>query len=573
MSLTKVSYSMIYGEITNVLDYGADNTGANATATTAAFVAAFATGRNVYAPKGTYAINSSIQIPGLSFLLGDGINQTIIQSTCATNTVTFKIGQQGAAGVTIGGGIKNLSLVLNISGQIGIKLISTSQTELENLYIQGSLPTPNTDIGIIISASNTGSYFNTLKNINIQYTDICYKNQTTVADGNSYVTSNTYINCCALTQTTNTNGIGFYFPGKDGEGSTFLNGNIEACKQGILFSGDVANPTDGTSWFGMRFEANTSDIDFSAASNNNAFFGYGNGPSTFGSFIPKNGNMIVRDSRINRVPIWAPFGTYGATNINVGGTDAFKTNNNTAQNNLVMGYNVTPLFTSGVSNTFIGATSGALLTSGGNNTALGTNTLSSVATTSGNTGIGAGAGVLATGSENTFLGNISGLGATSGSNNLVLGYQAGNGANKLFDLVSESNRIILGDTRITNAYVNVAWTVVSDVRDKTDIQDISYGLDFVSKLKPVKFKRDDRSRYEDGVSDGTKKDVKFTHGFLSQDVIDVEKSCGATDETLLIADNESPDNLKLKESALIPALVKAIQEFKTEFDAYKASHP
>jgi hypothetical protein len=571
MSLTKVSYSMIYGEITNVLDYGADNTGV--ADSRAAFVAAFATGRNVYAPKGTYKILGNVQIPGLLFLLGDGVNQTIIQSTCNANTVCFTIGQQGAAGVTIGGGIKNLSLVLNTSGSIGIKLISTSQTELENLYIQGSLPTPNTDIGIIISASNTGSYFNTLKNINIQYTDICYKNQTTVADGNSYVTSNTYINCCALTQTTNTNGIGFYFPAKDGEGSTFLNGNIEACKQGILFSNDVANPTDGTSWFGMRFEANTSDIDFSLASNNNAFFGYGNGPSTFGSFIPKNGNMTVRDSRINRVPIWTPFGTYGSTNINVGGTDAFKTNNNTAQNNLVVGYNVTPLFTSGVSNTFIGAVSGAALTSGDSNTALGTNTLSSVVTTSGNTGIGAGAGVSTTGAQNTFLGTIAGLGATTGNNNLVLGYQAGNGTYNLFNLTTESDRIIVGDTRATNAYVNVAWTVVSDARDKTDIQDISYGLDFISKLKPVKFKRDDRSRYENGTSTGDKKDNKFTIGFIAQDVIEAEKFCGATDETLFIADNESPDNLKLKESAIIPALVKAMQELKEEFDAYKASHP
>jgi hypothetical protein len=441
------------------------------------------------------------------------------------------------------------------------------------LYIQGSLPLPNADIGIIISASNTGSYFNTLQNINIQYTDICYKNQTTVADGNSYVTSNTYINCCALTQITATNGIGFYFPGLDGEGSTFLNGNIEACKQGILFSNDVAKPTNGTSWFGMRFEANTSDIDFSVASNNNAFFGYGNGPSTFGSFIPKNGNMTVRDSRINRVPIWTPFGTYGATNINVGGATAFSTNDVTAQNNLVVGYNVTPLITSGVSNTFIGAISGAALTSGSNNTALGTNTLSSLVTTSGNTGIGAGAGVLATGSENSFFGNIAGLGATTGNNNLVLGYQAGNGTNKLFDLVTESNRVIVGATRITNAYVNVAWTIVSDARDKIEIQDISYGLDFISKLKPVKFKRDDRSRYEDGTSTGDKKDNKFTIGFIAQDVIEAEKSCGATDETLFIADNESPDNLKLKESAIIPALVKAIQELKTEFEVYKSSHP
>lgn len=571
MSLTKVSYSMISGEITNVLDFGADNTGV--VDSRAAFVAAFAIGRNVYAPKGTYKILGNVQIPGLSFLLGDGLNSTIIQSTCDANTVCFTIGQQGAAGQTYGGGIKNLSLVLNTSGSIGIKLISTSQTTLENLYIQGSLPLPNADIGIVISASNTGSYFNTLKNINIQYTDICYKNETTVADGNSYVTSNTYINCCALTLITATNGIGFYFPGLDGEGSTFLNGNIEACKQGILFSNNVAKPTNGTSWFGMRFEANTSDIDFSLASNNNAFFGFGNGPSNFGSFIPKNGNMLVRDGRVTRVPIWTPFGAFGATNINVGGANAFSTNDPTALNNLVVGFDVTPLITSGVSNTFIGAISGAALTSGNNNTALGTNTLSSVATTDGNTGVGAGAGVLTTGSQNTFLGNIAGLGATTGSNNLVLGYQAGNGTFNLFNLVTESNRVIVGDTRITNAYVNVPWTIVSDARDKTDIQDISYGLDFVSKLKPVKFKRDDRSRYEDGVSDGTKKDAQFTHGFLSQDVIDAEKSSGATDETLFIADNESPDNLKLKESALIPALVKAIQELKLEFDAYKASHP
>lgn len=571
MSLTKVTYSMISGEISNVLDYGADNTGV--ADSRAAFVAAFATGRNVYAPKGTYKILGNIQIPGLSFLLGDGLNSTIIQSTCSADTVCFTIGQQGAAGVTYGGGIKNLSLVLNTSGSIGIKLISTSQTELENLYIQGSLPLPNADIGIIISASNTGSYFNTLKNINIQYTDICYKNQTTVADGNSYVTSNTYINCCALTQTTATNGIGFYFPGLDGEGSIFLNGNIEACKQGVLFSGNIAAPTNGTSWFGMRFEANTNDVDFSAASNNNAFFGYGNGPSNFGSFIPKNGNMLVSSSRINRVPIWTPFGTYGSTNINVGGTDAFKTNNNTAQNNLVMGYNVTPLFTSGVSNTFIGAVSGAALTSGGNNVAVGTSALAAVATTDGNTGVGAGAGVLTTGSQNSFFGAIAGLGATTGDNNLVLGYLAGNGTYKLFDLVTESNRVIVGDTRITNAYVNVAWTIVSDVRDKTEVQDTSYGLNFINKLKPVKFKRDDRNRYEKRVSDGSKKDATFTHGFTAQNIIDAEKACGATDETLLIADNESPDNLKLKESAFIPALVKAIQELSDKFDAYVATHP
>jgi hypothetical protein len=36
---------------------------------------------------------------------------------------------------------------------------------------------------------------------------------------------------------------------------------------------------------------------------------------------------------------------------------------------------------------------------------------------------------------------------------------------------------------ITNAYVKVAWTVASDLRDKTDIENVPHGLDFVHKLE------------------------------------------------------------------------------------------
>jgi hypothetical protein len=54
MSLTKVSYSMITGAPANVLDYGADATGA--TDSTTAFQAALNTGKDVYIPNGTFSI-------------------------------------------------------------------------------------------------------------------------------------------------------------------------------------------------------------------------------------------------------------------------------------------------------------------------------------------------------------------------------------------------------------------------------------------------------------------------------------------------------------------------------------
>jgi hypothetical protein len=56
MALTKVSYSMIEGSPVNVLDYGADSTGA--TNSTTAIQAAIDTGRKVFVPAGIYLVDS-----------------------------------------------------------------------------------------------------------------------------------------------------------------------------------------------------------------------------------------------------------------------------------------------------------------------------------------------------------------------------------------------------------------------------------------------------------------------------------------------------------------------------------
>jgi hypothetical protein len=84
MSLTKVSYSLITGAPVNVLDYGA-STSATATANTAAFVAALATGSSVFVPAGTYLLNSTITVGTAGQrLYGEG-ESSVLSFTFATS--------------------------------------------------------------------------------------------------------------------------------------------------------------------------------------------------------------------------------------------------------------------------------------------------------------------------------------------------------------------------------------------------------------------------------------------------------------------------------------------------------
>lgn len=60
MSLTKVTFSMVEGAPTSVLDYGADATGS--ASSVAAFNAALALGGTVYVPSGTYKLDSRVEM-------------------------------------------------------------------------------------------------------------------------------------------------------------------------------------------------------------------------------------------------------------------------------------------------------------------------------------------------------------------------------------------------------------------------------------------------------------------------------------------------------------------------------
>ena len=232
--------------------------------------------------------------------------------------------------------------------------------------------------------------------------------------------------------------------------------------------------------------------------------------------------------------------------------------NGSAERNTAVGYSALHSATSGQHNTAIGYASLYSLTTSSQNTAVGYNSGSAVTTGVQNTLMGENSGiVLTTGDRNTIIGRDAGGTITTGDNNLLLGHDAGKSGSPLH-ITTQDNKVVIGDNNIDGCHVKVDWTVSSDQRDKTDIQDITTGLDFVKQLKPKSFwfKKDRDS----DVKHGDKK-----YGFLAQDILALEGS------DPVIINNKDEDSLKYQGSHLIPILVNAIKELSTKVTALEAA--
>jgi len=127
----------------------------------------------------------------------------------------------------------------------------------------------------------------------------------------------------------------------------------------------------------------------------------------------------------------------------------------------------------------------------------------------------------------------------------------------VFNVTTEDNRIVMGSTTATNAYVQVAWTVVSDARDKVLVGIVPHGLEFVEQLEPKAFKfKVDRN------SEETNGPVRY--GFYAQEVAALEG------ENPVIIDNEDPEKLRYKGEHLVPVLVNAIKELSAQVKELQA---
>jgi hypothetical protein len=269
-------------------------------------------------------------------------------------------------------------------------------------------------------------------------------------------------------------------------------------------------------------------------------------------------------------PNMLKFASSGATPVSDTGNTAFGTNalsdNTDGYYNSALGYNALAANTAGSNNSALGTGSLEANTTGSKNSALGAGSL--VANTTGSKNSALGAGSLAantTGSNNTAVGYSSLKSIAVGNRNTAVGFNSftqlqddssnntGIGYNAQPSTTNVSNEITLGDNYISVLRCNAPLTNLSDQRDKKNIENLESSLEFIQKLKPVRFNWNMR--------DGGKVDIPEI-GFIAQDLQQVQKDTGITIPNLVYESN--PEKLEASYGTLLPLLVKSIQELSQD---------
>ena len=243
--------------------------------------------------------------------------------------------------------------------------------------------------------------------------------------------------------------------------------------------------------------------------------------------------------------------TSGIRNTAVGG--ASLTNNTTGDNNTAVGRSTLFENTTGENNTAVGFAALVSNTTGDDNTAFGFDALRSNTTGIANTALGEGAMESnTTGGFNTALGRNAMRDHVSGNNNTALGENAQVPNN------TGSNQVRIGNTNISLAQIQVAWTVTSDRRWKSDIRDLPYGLNLVNQLRPVDYVRKN--------NDNQTRET----GFIAQEVETVLKRLGYEDQGILTKDDHG--YLSLRYNDFVPILTKALQEQQNRIQKLQAQN-
>ncbi|PBJ11872.1 tail fiber domain-containing protein [Flavobacterium sp. ACN6] len=265
----------------------------------------------------------------------------------------------------------------------------------------------------------------------------------------------------------------------------------------------------------------------------------------------------------------------GDSNIGIGYQALY--NNTGGRTNVAIGDYAMLKATIGNTNVAIGRESLYNLTSGHENVAIGFAVMSSNTTGSQNISIGHGLSRNTTGNDNIVLGYQALDNNRSGSNNVVIGpHSAGSvamvdnsvmigyGSKPLGD--NQTNQIVIGygangrgsnSVQIGNLFVTdiggaVNWSIGSDMRLKKDIVTSPYGLDFITKLRPVNYKM------KTGTTD-------LQSGFIAQEVEKAANSIGYEFNGIIKPKNDT-DFYSLRYTEFVVPLVKAVQEQQLQIE-------
>ena len=295
----------------------------------------------------------------------------------------------------------------------------------------------------------------------------------------------------------------------------------------------------------------------------------------------------------------------GSHSTAIGQNALFTQNYGTATdgNNTAVGHDAGAEVTSGTANTLIGAFAGDSLTAAFENVAIGVQAQTAdtlgrrvvaigngalstqnytTATNSFNVAVGYEAGKSVTnGIQNTFLGALAADGHQDGQDNVALGYNVGmsaTGVNAEIIIGSNVNGGGTNTVRIGTAGGNAtlgldgsdtSWAASSDSRLKTDVATCAVGLDFIKALRPITFKWNAKDavantlpQYDADSSDPVYGSGQIQHGFLAQEVKTAIDAHSGIKNGFTMWSEDPNGTQQVAPSALVPMLVKAIQELE-----------
>ena len=287
---------------------------------------------------------------------------------------------------------------------------------------------------------------------------------------------------------------------------------------------------------------------------------------------------------------------YGAMGANTTG------NNNTALGSLSLDANTT-----GTSNTAVGRACLTTATTGTNNVGMGVSAMEALTTGDYNTGLGVSAGGgLTTSSDNTLIGYQAGLAVTTGLSHTMVGRSTGGtqatGHNGVYignssrssstsvtaEFVIGYNQVGQGAGTITfgnsGAFTSISvggtsWSGSSDSRLKKNITTSEAGLSFIKDLRPVTFEWKAKGEipevcgaYEKDSAEPYNDNDKVLHGFIAQEVKEVIDAHSEVKSGHALWTGGVDGIEQLAPTALVPMLVKAIQDLSAKNDALETEN-
>ena len=331
------------------------------------------------------------------------------------------------------------------------------------------------------------------------------------------------------------------------------------------------------------------------ASNNTAFGYFALRANTTGDYNTAVGQGSLDANTTGRVNTAVGAGTLtsnttGDKNTAIG-SSALESNT-TASENTGIGDASLNGNTTGTANTAVGLSSLKSNTTGSSNTAVGHKALFSNTTAAGNTAVGKSAGQgVTTGQYNVFIGEDAGnwtTVTTDGTRNIIvgpysmtsspggydqeiLGYNVTGSGHGSFTFGS-------GGADTTCANGSTSFSAPSDKRMKEEIVTSTAGLSFINDLRPVTFKwkkeKDIPTELNGYVKYSEKRYKTDTtqHGFIAQEVKAViDAHSEIKDGFDMWREDERDGRQRVAESALIPVLVKAVQELSAKVTALEAA--